>query len=100
MGSVEGDELRHDQDSINPEPYMKEALDDLIYRLFSREKVGYPKWDLRDFILEQEDAGELAYRMATSEVTPVRDELEKRLRDYLENSETLYERAVELAGEE
>jgi hypothetical protein len=90
MGSVEFDEREHDRQGVDIEPYLKQAMDDLVYDLFAGEKVDH--FDLHDFLERRSPwiGGE-----------NMRELIEKELRKWLEDSDALYERAERLAqGEE
>lgn len=97
MGSVEFDERENDRGELT-DKMIEHALSDLIYRLFDGQKVN--GWTLRGFLTEQDDIDELAYRIITGWPSDVRTEIEGRLREYLENTDTLIEHANNLANEE
>ncbi len=101
--SVEFDERNHDRQGVNIEPYLKEAIDELLYDLFTGEKVGYPSCDLHDALQWLEEAGKLAPLCAEvllGEEKTLKRSIEKELRNIFEESDTLYDRAEQLAKKE
>ena len=77
----------------------KKALDDLVWRVMENED-GRP-FDLVDFLAEQTDCPELMTRaVLTNTVSWTYDEIERRLRKKLEDSEAVQDRAQEMARED
>jgi len=72
------------------------ALDDLIWRLFDGQKIGSPPWDIEDFLEEQHDCSKLLSSWVLNQNALVNEEIERRLRKYLENSELLLDYANDL----
>ena len=96
MGSVEGDELRHDQDSVNPEPYMDEALNMLVEKLMSGEKIG--QYSIHAYLEDYPDLAEtVSAFIITGDKEVFNDAIELILRRALENSDEQHDLAVELA---
>ena len=93
--SVESDELAHDVDSVNPEPYMEEALNMLVEKLMYGEKVG--QYSIHDY-LEELDLSEIVSAfIITGDKEVFNDAIELILRRALENSDEQHDLAVELA---
>lgn len=91
-------ELNQDRGELT-DKMIARALDDLVYRLFDGQKVG--NLTLMGFLNEQEDITELAYRMLVKNIShEVREEIEARLRKYLEGTTILIDYASDLANEE
>jgi len=96
MGSVEGDELRFDQDSVNPEPYMTEALNMLVEKLMYGEKIG--QYSIHDYLEDYPDLAEtVSAFIITGDKGVFNDAIELILRRALENSDEQHDLAVELA---
>lgn len=80
----------------NYEMFKDKATDDLVWRVMENEE-GRP-FDLVDFLAEQKDLPELMTRQVlTATFSWTYDEIEKRLRAKLADSEAVEERAAEMA---
>jgi len=85
--------------------HVRAATNDLVWKLFRGQRVG--PLTLRDFIEAQYDAHELLSRIVLArdvedrgeQCRNVDDELERRLRAHLKDSQPVAERAAELARE-
>ena len=104
MGSVEGDELRHDQSGFSEkqlEPYLQEAMDHLIDRLFAGKSVGRLHLDAYvEKFAEEVAASIFAYKKGSITVATMSDllaTLEYLIRRELEGADELHEMAEELA---
>ena len=95
MGSVEGDELRHDQDSVNPEPFMKEALDELVEKLMSGGKIG--QHSIHAYLEELDLSEPVSAFIITGDKGAFNDAVELILRRALEDSDEVHDLAVEMA---
>ena len=92
------EEAAHDK-GLNIEPYMKEAVDHLIWKLFDGQKVnaGRYQWALGDFL--QENASRLPALVEGHLIAEnsMKDAVEYLLRAKLTDSEEAIEMAEELA---
>ncbi len=95
MGSVEGDELRADQDSVNPEPYMTEALNMLVEKLMSGEKIG--QYSIHDYLEELDLSESVSAFILTGNKEAFTEDIEARLRRVLDDSDEVHDMAVSLA---
>jgi hypothetical protein len=103
MSSPESDECRHDQESVDIEPYLEDAMDELIQDLFDGKRVGrWPVRDMHSFLTDLQSSDELVELCARSLIggENFSTVIEVTLRKYLENTDTLYDRAERLAQEE
>jgi hypothetical protein len=90
------EEVLHDTSGVDPTPYMVEALNDIVDRLLSGERVG--KFGLQDFLEDQIDLAELvSAAVVTHDFSVLDAEIERRLRVALEDDDAVHDRAVELA---
>jgi hypothetical protein len=103
MDAVSVAELQHDQHLTRAHAAasfeMVDALEDCIWRIFDGQSIGCPKRDLAGFLDGLEDSGDLKeiVSQALTGGDSLRDLLEARLRKDLEDSETVLDRADELA---
>jgi hypothetical protein len=98
MGSVESDELNHDQGTISDgliQAYMEEAMDEAIDRLFSGKSIG--RMFLSDYV--EKFAEDVAASLIRKDFLGS-EKLETLIRRELEDSEEVRELAIEFAGEE
>jgi hypothetical protein len=98
MGSVESDELNHDQGTISDgliQAYMEEAMDEAIDRLFSGKSIG--RMFLSDYV--EKFAEDVAASLIRKDFLGS-EKLEALIRRELEDSEEVRELAIEFAGEE
>jgi hypothetical protein len=77
------EEVLHDTSGVDPTPYMVEALNDIVDRLLSGERVG--KFEL------------VSAAVVTHDFSVLDAEIERRLRVALEDDDAVHDRAVELA---
>ena len=84
-----------DQDSVDPTPYLSEAMDEAIDRLFSGKSIG--RMFLSDYV--EKFAEDVAASLIRKDFLGS-EKLEALIRRELEDSEEVRELAIEFAGEE
>jgi len=93
-------ELAHDC-GVDAEPFMREALDCLIDDLMVGLKPKGLGWGLQDFLEDQEDLAELvSAALITCEYSVLDAEIERRLRQELEDHDIIHDLAVQFASGE
>jgi hypothetical protein len=101
--AVSAAELQHDRGAQKRYDgasfQMVDAIEDCVWRIFDGQSIGCPKIDLAGFLDGLEDSGGLKeiVSQALAGGDSLRDLLEARLRKDLEDSDTVLDRADELA---
>lgn len=94
-------ELDHDTSGASDrevEACMGEAMDSIVDDVMSGKNVPGRFWGLHYFIHDQPDTHELvAAAIISGDYVAMRDEIERRLRDDLADSDAVHDRAVQIA---